>query len=318
MTSEGQQLIVLQESVNIPACNLIVEGIHYNHVREHNKRLYNSNNHWPLEQKPVNYDATIAKCNLTEWVTEFRQPGTYTIVDIPIKSWILESNKLGQQTGELSLLYYEDLQDYCARYEQDPTYTKLFTPEALAKVGGGYFVRSNSVSLKNGIHGVGPYTNLRKIIESLITCNAGHNPMSDYQPETRTLRLYLFPWLDIQDEYRVFVHNRRVTAISQQDLGTPHPVMAQTDKPSKYARIVTEKILAEFARSVQPWLERTGRDSVTIDMALLGPTLDAYVVEFNPFGPEQAAGSSLFHWELNWDKLSAPASETVYFRFTTI
>ncbi len=313
-----EQLIVYQESGSIPECSLVIEGIHYDHVRQYNKRLYNSNNHWPLEQKPVNYDVTIARCNLTEWVTEFRQLGTYTILDIPIQSWILESNKLGQQTGQISLLYYEDLQDYCARYEQDPMYSIMFTSEALAKVGGGYFVRSNSVSLKNGIHGVGPYTNLRKIIESLITCNAGHNPMSDYQPETRTLRLYLFPWLDIQDEYRVFVHNRRVTAISQQDLGTPHPVMAQSDEPAEYACSVSKKILAEFARSVGPWLERTGRDSVTIDMALLGPMLEPYVVEFNPFGPEQAAGSSLFHWELNWDKLSSPTGEPVYFRFTTI
>jgi len=151
MTSEGQQLIVLQESVNIPACNLIVEGIPYDHVQQYNKCLYNSNNHWPLEQKPVNYNETIAQCNLTEWVADFRQLGTYTILDIPIQSWILEANRLGQQPGQISLLYYEDLQDYCARYEWDPTYSMVFTPEALAKVGGGYFVRSNSVSLKNGI-----------------------------------------------------------------------------------------------------------------------------------------------------------------------
>ena len=316
--TENQQHIVLQESVNIPACTLIVESIHYDHVSQYNKRLYNSNNHWPLEQKPVNYTETIARCNLTEWVTDFRHDGTYTILDIPIQSWILEANWLGQQTGQISLLYYEDLKDYCARYERDPTYSMVFTPEALAKVGGGYFVRSNSVSLKNGIHGAGPYTNLRKIIESLITCNAGHNPMNDYQPETRTLRVYLFPWLDIQDEYRVFVHNRRVTAISQQDLGTPHPVMAQTDEPVEYACMVAGKLLAEFARSVQPWLEQTNQDSITIDMALLGSNLDAYVVDFNPFGPEHAAGSSLFHWELNWDKLSSPTGAPVYFRFTTI
>lgn len=316
MNQEQQvQLITHYESVNNG--HLIIEGIHYDHAKQYNKRLYNSNNHWPLEQKPVNYDATIAKCNLTEWVTEFRQPGTYTIIDIPIQSWIVEANRLGQQTGQISLLYYEDLKDYCLRYEQDPKYSILFTPEALAKVGGGYFVRSNSVSLKNGMHGAGPYTNLRKIIESLITCNAGHNPMSDYQPETRLLRLYLFPWLDIQDEYRVFVHNRHVTAISQQDFYTPHPIMAQTDEPAEYACSVVRKILAEFERSVLPWLERTGRDSITIDMALLGSNHETYVVEFNPFGPEQAAGSSLFHWELNWDMLSSSGAP-VYFRFTSI
>jgi len=135
---------------------------------------------------------------------------------------------------------------------------------------------------------------------------------------TRTLGLTLFPWLDIQDEYRVFVHNRRVTAISQQDLGTPHPVMAQTDEPAEYARQVTEKILAECSKSVIPWLESTGRDSITLDFAFLGPNMEPYIVEFNPFGPEHAAGSSLFHWELNWDKLSAPNGKPVYFRFTTI
>jgi hypothetical protein len=345
--TEAQQLIVYSNTKNP---DVVIEGIHYDHVRQYNKRLYNSNNHWPLEQKPADYDSVIAKCNLTEWLSEFRTPGTYRTIDLPIQGWIREANHLGQQTGQISLLYYEDLNDYCAKYESDPKFAELFTPEALAKVGGGYFVRSNSVSLKNGIHGVGPYTNLRKIVESLITCNVGHNPMSDYQPDTdksqfivhhndarnldfrygsgvpiyrtphdtQTLGLTLFPWLDIQDEYRVFVHNRRVTAISQQDLGTPHPVMAQTDEPAEYARQVTEKILAECSKSVIPWLESTGRDSITLDFAFLGPNMEPYIVEFNPFGPEHAAGSSLFHWELNWDKLSSASGYPVYFRFTTI
>lgn len=313
--SEDQQLIVYS---NTEHPDIVIEGIHYDHVRQYNKRLYNSNNHWPLEQKPADYDSVISECNMSEWLAEFRTPGTYSTMELPIQSWIREANRLGQQTGQISLLYYEDLNDYCAKYESLSKFAELFTPEALAKVGGGYFVRSNSVSLKNGIHGAGPYTNLRKIVESLITCNAGHNPMSDYQPDTRTLTLTLFPWLDIQDEYRVFVHNRRVTAISQQDLGTPHPVMAQTEEPAEYASMVTTKILAECNRAVIPWLERTGRDSITLDFAFIGSELEPYVVEFNPFGPEHAAGSSLFHWQINWDKLSAPTGSLVYFRFTTI
>jgi hypothetical protein len=318
MNQEQQEQLIVYSYANTENPQVVIEGIHYDHVRQYNKRLYNSNNHWPLEQKPADYDSVIAKCNITEWVTEFRTPGTYRTIDLPIQGWIREANHLGQQTGQISLLYYEDLNDYCAKYESDPKFAELFTPEALAKVGGGYFDRSNSVSLKNGIHGVGPYTNLRKIVESLITCNAGHNPMSDYQPDTRILTLTLFPLLDIQDEYRVFVHNRRVTAISQQDLGTPHPVIAQTDEPAEYARQVTEKILAECSRTVIPWLESTGRDSVTLDFAFIGSELEPYVVEFNPFGPEHAAGSSLFHWELNWDKLSSASGCPVYFRFTTI
>lgn len=315
--TEDQQLIVYSNSCPENP-QVVIEGIHYDHVRQYNKRLYNSNNHWPLEQRPADYDVVIAKCNMSEWLSEFRAPGTYRTMELPIQSWIREANRLGQQTGQISQLYYEDLNDYCAKYEPRLEFAELFTPEALAKVGGGYFVRSNSVSLKNGIHGPGPYTNLRKIVESLITCNAGHNPMSDSPPGTLTLQLTLFPWLDIQDEYRVFIHNRRVTAISQQDLGTPHPVMAQTDEPAEYASMVTTKILEECSRSVIPWLERTGRDSVTLDFAFIGSTMEPFIVEFNPFGPEHAAGSSLFHWELNWDKLSASIGNPVYFRFTTV
>lgn len=317
MSEDKQQLIVYTNS-NSENPRIFIEGIHYDHVRQYNKRLYNFNNHWHLERRPVDYDQVIAKCNMSEWLFEFRTPGTYLTVELPIQGWIREANQLGQQTGQISLLYYEDLNDYCTKYESRTEFAELFTQEALAKVGGGYFVRSNSVSLKNGIHGPGPYTNLRKIVESLITCNSGHNPMSDSPPDTQTLHLTLFPWLDIQDKYRVFIHNRRVTAISQQDLGTPHPIMAQTDEPTEYARQVTEKILSECSRSVIPWLERTGRDSITLDFAFIGSCREPYIVEFNPFGPEQAAGSSLFHWELNWDKLSAPIGNPVYFRFTTI
>lgn len=303
---------------------IYMEAIPASHVCAYNKKYYNSNNHWPNEIKPIDYHDKIAECNLTEWVDWFRTD--YKILELPMAGWIREANKLGQQTGMLSLLFFEELNDYCDKYESDPKYNELFTTEALEKAGGGYFVRSNSVSLKNGLHGPGPYRNIRKIIESLITCNAGHNPFSDFPTGCPTITLYLFPWVDIKDEYRVFVHNCKITTISQQDLGKPHAIMAMIDNPFEYCREVTAKIKHEFYTKIIPWLEHSGISNIVIDMALIASTEQnrdsiPYTIEFNPFGAEYASGSSLFHWELNHDKLYSGANEfntPIYFRYTCV
>lgn len=321
--SIDKQCITYMEQYN----DIYMEAIPASHVCAYNKKYYNSNNHWTNEIKPVDYHDKIAECNLTEWVNWFRTD--YKILELPMANWIREANKFGQHTGMLSLLYFNELNDYCAKYETDSKYTELFTQEALEKAGGGYFVRSNSVSLKNGIHGTGPYRNIRKILESLITCNAGHNPFADFPVGCQYITFNLFPWIDIKDEYRIFVHNRKITAISQQDLGTPHMTMAMTDNPFEYCHDVTNKIKDEFYTNIIPWMEHKSLNDIVIDMALIskGNTtctdtgdLTTYTIEFNPFGAEYASGSGLFHWELNHDKLYSgnDSNNQIYFRYTCV
>ena len=75
-------------------------------------------------------------------------------------------------------------------------------------------------SLKSGIHGPGPYTDIRMVLESIITANANHTPLAEVH-EGKALKLYFLPWRgDLADgkEFRVFVDGGRITAMSQQHL----------------------------------------------------------------------------------------------------
>lgn len=67
---------------------------------------------------------------------------------------------------------------------------------------GEWHVRGKHVSLKTGIYGTGPYTSLSQIIKSIITTQPGHQCIMADDTE---LTIYLFPWKEIQKEFRVVV-----------------------------------------------------------------------------------------------------------------
>jgi hypothetical protein len=64
-----------------------------------------------------------------------------------------------------------------------------------------YFVRSENVSLKTGLHGCIPYSDLKSIIESAVTSKSGHTPIDT---DTDNLCFYLLPWkvFDSFEEFR--------------------------------------------------------------------------------------------------------------------
>ena len=65
--------------------------------------------------------------------------------------------------------------------------------------------------------GIGPYYDLKTIIESAVSSIKGHCPI---YVNTTELDIYLIPWIEINpvNEFRVFVHQNNITAISQQHL----------------------------------------------------------------------------------------------------
>lgn len=103
-----------------------------------------------------------------------------------------------------------------------------------------YFVRTENVSLKYGMHGV----------ESLVASTTGHSPLSDDAssddntedpppPPPRPIKLYLIPWqpMSKDKEFRVFVCNNRVTCVSQQHLYQPNRLLAALDESGSHHRI---------------------------------------------------------------------------------
>jgi hypothetical protein len=280
--------------------NIIIEEIELDSVLYYGKEKYNSNNHWINNEKPFDYNTIIENCNTSKWIDNFHQ--NYYIINI-FKgdiNWMKEAYSIGNITKKFPSQYEEEKQDILKRYKSN-----IFN-------GTEYFIRTESVSLKHGIHGVGPYNSFEKVIESICTCKVGHSPIDK---NITHIKLFLLPWIKFEymNEYRVFVYQNRITAISQQNLYESNYILSKfkekerNDKIRKYILIIKSYFDYKIKNNI------IHMDSYTYDFIIRNDDTP-YLVEFNPFGKEQAAGSSLFHWILD-DSMLCNKENKIYFRY---
>ncbi|CAE6942444.1 unnamed protein product [Symbiodinium sp. CCMP2592] len=264
-------------------------------------------------EPPEDYPEALEKCSTRHWVDRFR--GHYRIVNVPREhtTWMKEASRLAVQQAGFSPLFRDDLEAAVA----DTSCGDTFQHCDPSKPSSCYFVRTERVSLKDGLHGVGPYSSLKSIIESAVTARGGHQGVDS---GTEQLKLYLFPWrTDLDDfrEFRVFVSNGRVTAFSQQKLYAINPILAPLSEADR-TRVVENwlrRLLPYITSTVIPRLEDL-LPSFVLDIVLLGPPasykhpsdaalnvdlnspelLEPYFIEVNTFGFAYASGSSLFSW----------------------
>ena len=270
------------------------EQINLESVKKYGDTLYNSNNHWTNDTKPSDYFTEIEKFNTTHWVNKINRPHfTIEINEETDLQFLSNLSFLGKISGKLSSLYYDDITTFVKKYEDK--YSELFNN------GTNYFVKCENVSLKYGHHGLIPYTNFRTIIESLITCPYGHTPIYS---DTKNLTIYLFEWIEMDKshEYRVFVKDSQITCISQQFLNEKFDLNEDTIK----THIAT--ILDSFAEII----DKTGYTTFSYDIVLIQGA--AYFIEPNCFGKEYPAGSALFHWIIDFDKLYG-LNKNIYVRY---
>lgn len=289
---------------------------------------YNSCNHGA---RPDDYSKILEQGNTSNWVNSFHTDySVINIFDIDLK-WMKEAYKSGSYTGKFPEMFEEEKLDMLHRYKHLDKYFD----------GGKYFVRCNSVSLKYGQHGVGPYTNFEQIIESLVTCVDTHTPLDNKNKGAEPLTIYLLKWqnfdkssavserliksttegdcLDKYKEYRIFVCCNVITAISQQNI---YEVNEYLDAFPEEERI---KIIEKHVQIIYDSFEKTIKKKIThtrsycMDAVILEDD-SLYFIEINSFGAGYAAGSALFHWindmeilNRNEDFLGIPK---IYFRYT--
>lgn len=282
--------------------NFKIEQVVQSDVIEKDKLRYNSNNHWANDMPPLDYKERLSKSNTSNWIHLFRSG--YQVITIDNQTelhWMKLASHISMQTGKFSELFREELNNFVLKYA--PMYKHIFN-------GTGYFVRSENVSFKYGQHGVGPYYSLEQIIESIVSCVQGHKPLYD---DTTCLTLYLSDWVTIlpHNEYRIFVNNKKITAISQQHL---HNVYNELNDNVHIIRTI--KVIYDYFEShVKNFITNT--DSYSYDFAFVNDNLDPFFIEVNSFGKEYAAGSALYHWLIDEDILYDKKNENViYFRYT--
>ncbi len=262
-----------------------------------NPLLFNTNNHYNDEgiDQPENYKEVIARGHTKHWVDKFHTEYHTITLDKHDLRWMIECYyKVGCITRKYSRLYDEEIQDTLSKYE---------LPE------GKWFVRTDSVSLKEGMHGIGPYSDLRSIIESMVSSRLGHNC---FEKEYTSCTIYLFPWIELSQfkEFRVFVCEDKITAISDQH---PYQVNEWLNTLGDHEILdIIEKINRYFQINIKTKLEYIG-GNYTMDLALVGPDNTPYFIEPNSFGKYYAAGSALFSWVYDHDTLHD--SEVIELRY---
>lgn len=274
-----------------------IKSIKLTDIQLHGDEKYNSNNHGI---KPDDYEYTIDQSSTNKWIDLFKSDYIKITIDNPQHIYLCKlANKVGQVTGNIPNLFIEDMEEIFVNYGKD-----IFGVT-------GFFVKVNNVSLKYGKHGLGPYYNMRSIIESCVTCIKGHTPI---RWNTTQLDIYLIPWVKVEpnNEFRVFVYKNKITAISQQNLySVLYNDISIQEIPNKltiildyFNNVVTNKI---------NWISNYTYDFAIVDNK-------PYFIEMNCFGKEYAAGSALFHWILD-EKILYNSFENgnniVEFRYTT-
>ena len=307
-------------------------------VIDNNKTRFNTNNLWGSTSRPPpsDYASLLSTSSTSNWIAAFHHPDTYSTLSIPPRDvrWLTQAAKIGAITASFPSLYSEELQDAISRL------SPAFPPPP--HNAPGWFVRTEGVSLKYGCHGVGPYASIGPILESLVTSTDTHaairiaddpssdDPSSDNADESSDtlseLSIFLLPWLPSLDpmmEFRVFVHAKRVVAISQQSLYKPNSRLLSWPEGhvrDAWIRSLVSYITAFYHSDVKPKLDEIAPyENYTFDFAFLGDddALVPYFIEPHfSVGADYSAGSALFEWTIDADIMEGRTPE-IEFRYTT-
>jgi hypothetical protein len=267
---------------------VVVKRINLDHVLAHDKTLFNTNNHWVIEKipKPDDYEESLDRGKTRNWIDLFHKDDYHKItLDESDLKWLNEAFKIGTQTNRFSHIYDDELEELCKKYGD-------MIPD------GNYFIRTDRVSLKNGIHGTGPYSNFRKIIESMVTSSLGHEC---FMPDDKSCPIYFMKWQDItpDKEFRIFVYQNEITAISAQHLYSINEWLNTLTDEQINEKV--NKIITFFNENIREKMMYMG--NYVMDLALIGEDETPYFIEPNSFDRYYAAGSALYHWVYDHDTL---------------
>lgn len=256
-----------------------------------NKTLFNVNN---LGTPPSDYDTVSKACDTGNWIDLFHKD-KYLVIELkPVDvKWILEAFEIGCITGSFPKTFADELEETCKPF---PDFDQ------------GYFVRTDRCSLKYGCHGPGPYSSMRSIIESITTSTYTHAPLK----AGCSNKIYLMPWLNLDSsrEFRAFVCNNTITAVSTQHLYTVNNWLNElTDAEIQALILDLDSYFRAHICAKMGWL-----GSYVMDIYYIGPN-SWYFIEPNPFGACYSSGSALFHWETDHEVLTKPG--TIELRYTS-
>ena len=288
--------------------NLVVEAVELADIERDKTRpipRYNTSNHWCYSeagQRPADYDDVEEATAARHWITALKSEyQRFTIAPADV-STLLELQTVNHLRDGLSQACLENINDLAGK--------RCFAPLREALGQGEFFIRSDFASLKYGKHGNKVYRSLVDVFESMVTSKRSHSPLGRSGREDE-LSLYLIPWVNINPdlEFRVFVYQKNITAVSQQHIYQKNKCLQRRNIPG-----IVQMISAYFRCNIRDQIDTP--DSYVMDMALVGDSsFRVYFIELNPFGKDYTSGAAAFSWVVDADKLCPQAPGTIYFRY---
>ena len=232
-----------------------------------NETSFNTNHHFISED----YEEEIGKTEFKNYMHILDRECTYVDLSLIDCKTILKACASGVITLKSPEMYQEEF-DMIAK--------KIILPYTC-------FVRLERCSLKDSCYGAGPYTRSIDILNALSTSYRCFNYITKSIDKLPSIRLYILPWvpnIKEESEFRIFVHNKSITSLSQYSIYNQ----------SQYIKADWTYILSQIQKLVSNISKNTTLSSYTMDVCLIENKI--LLLELNSFGANMAAGSCLFNW----------------------
>jgi len=235
------------------------------------------------------YQSYIDGFDYNIWYNSNIPDGPKNTIIIPISNILKDILLNCHQTNSMD--YNKELTDF----------KKIITNSI--KPNQQYFIRLSGTSGKNE-KSVRPFINVTDIIKHITSVKLFAD--QEYKRDKITC-LILIPWneqIDSRYEFRIFVVNNKLTAISSQFI-------------ELFQYSAEELDTIEYALSNIQFLNNTPYNTFIGDTYIDMDTKTCHLIELNPFGAHCGAGSALFNWAVDYDILYGK-TDTVKFRYMSV
>jgi hypothetical protein len=116
---------------------ILIKPISIDDVLANDRKLYNTNNHWNDDIRPIDYDVVLAKTNTNKWIDQFKD---YKKIIIDTKQdlyWMKKAYEIGSKTKRFPHMYDDELEDMICKYRH---LDEIFTGQNTE-----YFIRTENV-----------------------------------------------------------------------------------------------------------------------------------------------------------------------------
>jgi hypothetical protein len=169
-----------------------------------------------------------------------------------------------------------------------------------------YFIRLSSTSGKNE-KSVNIFTKSEDIINHIIGLKLFID--QEYKRENKDSYLILMPFnhkIDQRYEFRIFVVNNKLTAVSQQNRYELHQFSSKELKA------------IEYSLNNISFLDKCPYTTYVGDVYIDIETKTCNLIELNPFGAHSGAGAALFNWIIDYDLLHGLTDTQPEFRYLSV